>query len=117
MPGPPVHRRVSKDRNRIVHFLHPLLRKSSLSWIVVVAALAILAPRIAHAEALLVVEADTGKVLEAESATYPWYPASVTKLMTAYVTLSSIKAGHITLDSLFTVSHIAAAQSPTKMGF
>ncbi len=71
----------------------------------------------ANAEATILVEADTGKVLEAENATYPWYPASVTKLMTAYVTLSAIKARHITLDSLFTVSHTAAAQSPTKMGF
>jgi D-alanyl-D-alanine carboxypeptidase len=70
----------------------------------------------ARAEATILVEADTGKVLEAENATYPWYPASVTKLMTAYVTLSAIKAGKITLDTLFTVSHIAAAQSPTKMG-
>ena len=41
----------------------------------------------AHAEARLVIEADSGKVLEAENATVPWYPASVTKLMTAYVTL------------------------------
>ncbi len=40
------------------------------------------------AEALLLVEADSGKVLQAENATYPWYPASVTKLMTAYVTLT-----------------------------
>jgi D-alanyl-D-alanine carboxypeptidase len=78
---------------------------------------AALPPPAAHAEATILVEADTGKVLEAENATYPWYPASVTKLMTAYVTLSAIKAGRITLDSLFTVSHAAAAQSPTKMGF
>src|SRR6202158_2165896 len=117
MPGPPVHRRVSKDRNRIMHFLHPLLRKSSLSWIVVVAALAILAPRIVHAEALLVVEADTGKVLEAQSATYPWYPASVTKMMTAYVTLKAVKEGRISLDTVLAVSPAAASQSPSKMGF
>ena len=71
----------------------------------------------AHAEATILVDAETGKVLAAENATYPWYPASVTKLMTAYVTLSAIKAGRITLDTLFTVSHTAAAQSPTKMGF
>ena len=38
----------------------------------------------ASAEALLVIEVETGKVLYAENATYPWYPASVTKLMTAY---------------------------------
>ena len=69
------------------------------------------------AEALLVVEADTGKVLQAENATMPWYPASVTKLMTAYVTLKAVKDGRITLDTLLTVSPTAASQSPSKMGF
>jgi D-alanyl-D-alanine carboxypeptidase len=88
-----------------------------LSWIVVVAALAIIVPDVVHAEALLVVEADTGKVLQADNATYPWYPASVTKLMTAYVTLKAVKDGRISLDSLLTVSPVAAAQSPSKMGF
>ena len=44
----------------------------------------------AHAEAQLLIEASTGKVLHAENATYPWYPASVTKLMTAYTTLRAI---------------------------
>src|ERR1700733_1481120 len=110
-------RRVAKDRNRIVHFLRPLLRKSSLNWIVLVTALVLAAPRLVHAEALLVVEADTGKVLQADNATYPWYPASVTKLMTAYVTLKAVKDGRISLDTLFTVSPVAASQSPSKMGF
>jgi D-alanyl-D-alanine carboxypeptidase len=100
-----------------VHLLHPLLRKSSWNWIVLVGALGIIAPRVVHAEALLVVEADTGKVLEAQNATYPWYPASVTKLMTAYVTLKAVKEGRIALDTLVTVSPVAAAQSPSKMGF
>ena len=63
------------------------------------------------------VEADTGKVLQAENATYPWYPASVTKLMTAYVTLKAVKDGRISLDTLLTVSPVAASQSPSKMGF
>ncbi len=74
-------------------------------------------PSALHAEALLVVEADTGKVLQAENATYPWYPASVTKLMTAYVTLKAVKEGRISLDAVLTVSPVAAAQSPSKMGF
>jgi D-alanyl-D-alanine carboxypeptidase len=100
-----------------VHFLRPLLHKSSLSWIVLVAALVLAAPRLAHAEALLVVEAESGKVLQAENATYPWYPASLTKLMTAYVTLKAVKEGRISLDTLFTVSPVAASQSPSKMGF
>ena len=105
-----------KDRNRIVQFFLPLLRKSSLTWIVLAAALAILAPRV-HAEALLLIEADSGKVLQAENATMPWYPASVTKLMTAYVTLKAVKDGRITLDTLLNVSPVAASQSPSKMGF
>jgi D-alanyl-D-alanine carboxypeptidase len=88
-----------------------------LSSLVFLAAFAAASPRVAQAEALLVVEADTGKVLQAENATYPWYPASVTKLMTAYVTLKTVKEGRITLDTLFTVSPIAASQSPSKMGF
>lgn len=100
-----------------MHFFQPLLRKSSLHWIVVVAAIAIVAPRVVHAEALLVVEADTGKVLQAENATFPWYPASVTKLMTTYVTLKAVKEGRISLDTLLTVSPTAASQSPSKMGF
>jgi D-alanyl-D-alanine carboxypeptidase len=100
-----------------VHFLPPLRGKSPLNWIVVVVALAAIVPRLAHAEARLVIEADSGRVLEAENATVPWYPASVTKLMTAYVTLKAVKDGKITLDTLFTVSPVAASQSPSKMGF
>ncbi|OQW57390.1 MAG: peptidase M15 [Proteobacteria bacterium SG_bin9] len=71
----------------------------------------------ASAEAMLVVEADSGKVLYAENATYPWYQASVTKLMTAYVTLRAVKDNRLSLDSVFTVSPTAAAQAPSKMGF
>jgi D-alanyl-D-alanine carboxypeptidase len=71
----------------------------------------------ARAEALILVDADSGKVLRAENATYPWYPASVTKLMTLYMTLSAIRDHRITFDTMFTVSPNASAQSPTKMGF
>ncbi len=71
----------------------------------------------AHAEAKLLIEASTGKVLHAENATYPWYPASITKLMTAYTTLRAIKAGKVSMNTLLTVSRNAAAQNPTKMGF
>ncbi len=71
----------------------------------------------AAAEAMLLIDADSGRVLHAENATQPWYPASVTKLMTAYVTLKAVKAGRISLDTLFTVSPDAVAQAPSKMGF
>jgi len=83
----------------------------------VVAALAVVAPRTVRAEALLLVEADSGKVLQADNATVPWYPASLSKMMTAYVTLKAVKEGRISLDTLLTVSPVAASQSPSKMGF
>jgi D-alanyl-D-alanine carboxypeptidase len=73
--------------------------------------------RAASAMALILVDADSGKVLRAENATYPWYPASTTKLMTLYMTLSAIRDQRITPDTLFTVSAYANEQSPTKMGF
>ena len=71
----------------------------------------------AHAEAYLLIDANTGKVLQAENATQPWYPASLTKIMTAYVTLTAVKQGRISLDTLLTVSPNAVAQAPSKMGF
>lgn len=70
----------------------------------------------ASAEALLAVEVDSGRVLHAENATYPWYPASVTKLMTTYVVLKAVKERRLSLDTLLTVSPNAAAQQPAKMG-
>ena len=56
-------------------------------------------------------------MLRADNATYPWYPASISKLMTLYLTLSAVRDHKITPDTLFTVSANAAEQSPTKMGF
>ena len=101
----------------MVLFPAPLRFTALRPLLVAAMLLTALAPRIAQAEALLVIEADTGKVLQAENATYPWYPASVTKIMTAYVALKAVKDGRMTLDTLLTVSPTAAAQSPSKMGF
>ncbi|KAB1078534.1 D-alanyl-D-alanine carboxypeptidase family protein [Methylobacterium soli] len=66
---------------------------------------------------ILVVEVDSGKVIYAQGATDPWYPASITKLMTAYVALDLVRQGKVSLDSLITISPAAAAEPPSKMGF
>src|SRR5215471_12200238 len=71
----------------------------------------------ARAEALLLVDVASGKVLFAQNATQPWYPASTTKIMTVYATLWAIKEGRLNFDTLLTVSRAAAAQAPVKMGF
>jgi len=91
--------------------------RSTILAFAATAALALAGTTQARAEAQLLIEASTGKVLHAENAAYPWYPASVTKLMTAYTTLRAIKEGRIGFNTLLTVSRNAAAQQPTKMGF
>ena len=52
----------------------------------------------ANATPSVVVDQDTGAVLSAQDATEPWYPASLTKLMTAYVVLDEIRAGRLSPD-------------------
>src|SRR3712207_3863736 len=65
----------------------------------------------------LVVDVDSGRVLYAERATDPWYPASVTKLMTAYVALQAVRDGKISLSTPLTLSEFAHSMPPSKMGF
>ncbi|MBO0734127.1 MAG: D-alanyl-D-alanine carboxypeptidase, partial [Methylocapsa sp.] len=71
----------------------------------------------ASAGPLLVIDVPSGLVLYEERATEPWYPASVTKLMTAYVALSAVRDHRITFDTPIAVSARAASMAPSKMGF
>jgi D-alanyl-D-alanine carboxypeptidase len=66
--------------------------------------------------ARLVVDAESGQILVAERADTPWYPASLTKLMTAYLVFSEVAAGGLRMDTQITVSAVAAAAPPTKFG-
>jgi D-alanyl-D-alanine carboxypeptidase len=66
---------------------------------------------------MLVVDVDSGKVIYSQGATDPWYPASITKLMTTYVALDMVRQGRASMDQLLTISEAAAAEPPSKMGF
>ena len=65
----------------------------------------------------MLVDVNTLKVIEHEDAFQRWYPASLTKLMTAYTVFSAIKAGELTLDSPVVMSKHAASEPPSKMYF
>lgn len=65
----------------------------------------------------LLVDLGSGEVLYQEQATQPWYPASLTKLMTAYVALSAVREGRLSFDTPLVVSTRAAQMPPSKMGF
>jgi D-alanyl-D-alanine carboxypeptidase len=65
----------------------------------------------------LLVDATTGRVLAQHDAGHPWYPASISKLMTVFVAFRAMRDGRVTPDTLLTVSERAYQQAPTKMGF
>jgi D-alanyl-D-alanine carboxypeptidase len=64
----------------------------------------------------LLFDANDGKVLYAEDADNQWHPASLTKIMTAYITFEAIKEGKLALDTKISCSEIASLQTPTKLG-
>lgn len=68
------------------------------------------------AAADLVFRVETNEVLAADEADAPWHPASLTKLMTAYVVFQALATGQLTLDQELTVSEAAAKQPPTSLG-
>ncbi len=65
----------------------------------------------------LIVDADSDQVLMENEATAPWYPASLTKLVTVYVALDAVRSGKLTLDTPLVMSPRAARMPPSKMGF
>ncbi len=89
---------------------------SALSFITGAAALAASVCGV-QAAPTLVVDVSSGAVLHAEEATRPWYPASLTKLMTVYVALRAVHEGRVSLQTPLLVSNRAARMAPSKMGF
>ncbi len=73
-------------------------------------------PAAAGPQALYLMDARTGETLYASNADMPLPPASLTKMMTLYITFQEIEAGHVTLDTMVTVSKNAANQAPTRLG-
>jgi D-alanyl-D-alanine carboxypeptidase len=65
--------------------------------------------------ASIMVDADSGRVLNEINADAITYPASLTKMMTLYLTFEALNAGHLRLDQFLPVSAEAASKRPTKL--
>jgi D-alanyl-D-alanine carboxypeptidase len=74
-----------------------------------------MAPVGASAGPALVFEPYNGTVFYAEDQDAQWFPASLTKLMTAYVAFQAIKDGTIKPDTNLTCSKLATEQAPSKL--
>ncbi len=79
--------------------------------------LAALPARAANGPATILIDVETGKVLSSSQSDALWYPASLTKMMTAYVTFQALKDDKLKPTSAVKVSAHALAQAPSKMGF
>lgn len=66
--------------------------------------------------AAYVMDARTGETLFSENANTRLHPASLTKMMTLYITFEEIEAGRLSLDTMVTVTKNAAAQPPSRLG-
>jgi D-alanyl-D-alanine carboxypeptidase len=66
--------------------------------------------------AAIIIDADNGNVLHEVDATQAWYPASLTKLMTLYMTFDALRAGQIHLHDNLTASSHASQQPNSKLG-
>ncbi len=65
----------------------------------------------------LVTELESGQILIENRANDKWYPASLTKLMTAYVTFRAIENNEIEDGSPVIISRKATLQPPSRMGY
>jgi D-alanyl-D-alanine carboxypeptidase (penicillin-binding protein 5/6) len=66
--------------------------------------------------AAIVVDANTGEVLYSRNADSQRYPASITKIMTLYLTFEALASGRLRLSDTMTISSHAAGMAPTKLG-
>jgi D-alanyl-D-alanine carboxypeptidase len=63
----------------------------------------------------IMLDAETGQVLSEQNADVLTYPASLTKMMTLYLTFEALNQGRIRLDQPFYVSAGAASRAPSKL--
>jgi D-alanyl-D-alanine carboxypeptidase len=66
--------------------------------------------------AAMAIDANTGAVLHNESGDALRYPASLTKMMTLYMTFELIELGRLSYDTKITMTKQAAAATPSKLG-
>jgi D-alanyl-D-alanine carboxypeptidase len=89
--------------------------RSRIATVVVIAAALAAAPGASAGPALLFDAADRS-ILYAEDLDTQWHPASLTKIMTAYLTFVAIEDGTLTLETKIGCSKLANSQGPTKVG-
>ncbi|MCQ2734568.1 MAG: D-alanyl-D-alanine carboxypeptidase [Alphaproteobacteria bacterium] len=74
------------------------------------------AKNVAASTSSIMVNAEDGSVMYEMNADEMRYPASLTKLMTLYITFNALENKHLKLTDQLKVSNVAASRSPSKLG-
>ncbi|MFD2236722.1 D-alanyl-D-alanine carboxypeptidase family protein [Aureimonas populi] len=90
-------------------------RSSAVRFLALAAMLAV-SPA-ALAGPTVVMDVESGRVIAQADASKRWYPASTTKLMTAYLALKDVEAQKAALDTPVVMTRRAASEAPSKMGY
>lgn len=94
----------------------PIARKTILVAIVSALIICIFWTGQSQAQPAIVFNAKNGNVISADDPDRQWYPASLTKLMTVYLTFEALSQGKITLKSKIKCSRRAHRQPPSRIG-
>ena len=70
----------------------------------------------ARTQSSIIIDAHSGKVLSSQNADELRYPASLTKLMTLYITFGELESGRLKMTDKLKVSRTAANRSPSRLG-
>jgi D-alanyl-D-alanine carboxypeptidase len=108
------------ERTDIVHTKRRSFLSATETWrrlAAIASVVAMALPGVAAANPVMLVDVGSGRVIEHQEAFRKWYPASLTKLMTAYTTFRSMRSGELSPESVVVMSKHAADQPASKMYF
>ena len=96
--------------------LNSLKRAAAAALFIAAATMLMGAPEVQARYASIVMDFETGQVLQEVNADTRNYPASLVKMMTLYMAFEALNQKNLTLDQELLVSHRAAGMPPSKLG-
>ena len=103
----------SGDKHPISKAMKALFTALGVCFFVLVSSVA---PQEANAGPALVFDNKSNQIIYAEDPDQLWHPASLTKLMTAYLVFEALKAKKVTMNSKLVTSKTARRQPPSNIG-
>ena len=88
-----------------------------ISILIILLSFGLAMPAAAYPYATFVMDAATGETLYSQNSNTKLHPASLTKMMTLYLTFREVEEGRLGLDQKVSISKNAAREPPSKFGY